>query len=125
MAACALRASFPADDVLFQAGDPANRFYILRSGRVLLQAERTGHAPLAIQTLEEGDVLGWSWLFPPYIWRFTARTLADVEAYFFHAAELRALAEQDPVFAAAIFPRIARVMLDRLQSTRDRIAATP
>jgi len=123
MAACALRASFPADDTLFRSGDPANRFYIVRSGAVLLLAERPGHAPLHIQTLGPGDVLGWSWLFPPYTWRFTARTVTDVEALFFHGAELRDLAAQDTSFAAAIFPRIAQVMLERLQATRDRLAA--
>lgn len=125
MASCALRASFYPDEVLFRTGDEANRFYLIRSGKVLLLADRPGHASLPIQTLEAEDVLGWSWLFPPYTWRFSARTLTEVDAYFFHGSELRELASNDPSFAAAIFPRIAQVMLERLQATRDRVAAIP
>lgn len=125
MASCALRASFYPDEPLFRAGDEANRFYVIRSGKVQLLAERPGLGALPVQTLGEGDVVGWSWLFPPYTWRFSARTLTEVHAYFFHGSELRDLASQDTTFAAAIYPRFARIMLDRLQATRDRLASLP
>lgn len=125
MASCALRASFFPDEVLFRTGDDANRFYLILSGKVLLLAERPGLAPLPIQEVGAGEVLGWSWLFPPYTWRFSARTTTEVDAYFFSGSELRELAAQDATFAAAIFPRIAQVMLDRLQATRERIASMP
>ena len=71
--ACAVR--FEKDNVIFREGEAANKFYLIRSGQVALQlfADRAG--PLVITTLEQGDILGWSWLSEPYRWKFTARAL--------------------------------------------------
>src|SRR6266568_781248 len=70
---CAMLAEFKKGELIFREGDPANRFYLIRSGRVELESEVKERDRMLIQTIGPGDVLGWSWLFPPYYWRFDAR----------------------------------------------------
>ena len=73
---------------------------------------------MPLQVIEAGDVLGWSWLFPPHRWQFDAVTLEPVEAIFFYGTRLREFAEEDPAFCCAIMKRMAGVLLTRLQATR-------
>jgi CRP-like cAMP-binding protein len=122
MAACALRARFDEGEVLFNTGEPANRFYLLTAGRVVLESERADGTRFIVQTLKAGDVLGWSWLFPPFQWRFTARAVEPVDAIFFHGIRLRETADQNPEFCCDILRRVSNVLLSRLQSTRDQLA---
>lgn len=123
MAACALPARFEENETLFNAGETANRFYILLSGRIVLETDGPSGRPVEIQVIEAGDVVGWSWLFPPYQWRFSARTLGPVEAVFFAGPQLREVADADPAFCCALWKRMSGVMLSRLQATRARLAS--
>lgn len=122
LSACAMSVRFDAGSHLFHTGDVANRFYILLSGRVQLESVSQDLPPVPIQVIEAGDVLGWSWLFPPYHWRFDARTLEPVEAIFFYGTRLREQAEQDPALCCALMKRMVPVILERLQSTRNELA---
>src|SRR6266498_4260953 len=88
LAACAMPAEFKQGELIFREGDPANRFYLIRSGRVELEAEVKERDRMLIQTIGPGDVLGWSWLFPPYYWRFDARAATSVKAIFFYGTRL-------------------------------------
>ena len=83
LAEAAMLKEFKAGEEIFREGDPANRFYIIRSGEVDLQSARQDMEPLSIQRIGAGDVLGWSWLFPPYYWHFAARAVTDTQAIFF------------------------------------------
>jgi CRP/FNR family transcriptional regulator, cyclic AMP receptor protein len=121
LAACAMGVRFPAGEHIFRVGEPANRFYLLTAGRVALEAPSPGHAPAPVQIIAAGDVLGWSWLVPPYEWRFDARTLEPVEAVFFYGTRLRELADEDPAFCCGMLKRMTNVILGRLQSARDEL----
>ena len=123
MAACAMGVEFPAGDRILRTGEPANRFYLVLRGRVALEATASSGPPVALQTIGAGDVLGWSWLFPPYQWQFDAITLEPVEAVFFYGTRLREFADEDPAFCCAIMKRMSHVILGRLQSTRRRLVA--
>ena len=123
MAACAMGVKFPADERIFRTGENANRFYLLVSGRVALEAPGEDGSSTPIQEIVAGDVLGWSWLFPPYQWRFDARTVEPVEAIFFYGTHLRELADEDPVFCCTMMRRMSGVILERLQATRTQLAA--
>jgi ferredoxin len=50
---------------IFREGEEANEFYIIRNGKVSPEIISPGKEPIIIQTLESGEVLGWSWLVPP------------------------------------------------------------
>lgn len=122
LAASAMHSQFAANEVIFKEGDPANRFYLLLSGRVVLEARVQDAAPVPIQTIEAGDVLGWSWMFPPFFWRFGARAIEPVEAIFFYGTRLREQAEDNPSIGYELMKRMTGVMLERLQATRQQLA---
>jgi hypothetical protein len=88
---------------------------------VAIEVQAPGRGPLVIETVGPGAVVGWSWLFPPYSWRFDARAMDPVGAIALNATGLRHKAEQDPVAGYALMARVAGVLLDRLQSTRVRL----
>ena len=121
LAAVAACAEFPAGETIFREGEEANRFYLLLSGRVMLEAA-AAERQVQIQVLAAGEVLGWSWLFPPYRWHFSARALKPVRAYFFHGPMLRERFEGDPALGYAVMQRISALMLERLEATRLRLA---
>jgi len=115
---CAMQTQFPKDDFIFHQGDVANRFYLIEDGCVALEANQPGHGTIRIQTLGSGDALGWSWLFPPNIWRFNARAIEPTRAIFFYGTWLRAQFEQHPGLADELMRRMAQLVVERLQATQ-------
>jgi CRP-like cAMP-binding protein len=118
---CGENVAFQPGAYIFREGDPADTFYLLRHGRVLLETFIPGRGALTIETIDEGDVLGWSWLFSPYRWHYDARTLETVRAIAFDGTCLRGKCDADPVFGYELLRRFAPVMLERLQATRLRL----
>ena len=118
---CASFERFGMEQDIFREGQPADRFYIVHQGRVALQTfvPRTGAA--TVQTIEAGGALGWSWLYPPYEWRFTARAVEPVEAVAFDAVSLREKAAENHDFGFVLLLRVGRVMLETLQGTRRKL----
>jgi len=121
LAACAMPTSFEANQLVFREGEIANRFYLLLSGRVQLEAEALDRPAVPVERLGAGDVLGWSWLLPPYTWNFTARTIEPVKAVFFYGTWLRERGETDPVLGYELMRRTAVVLMHRLQATRQQL----
>ena len=81
---------FEKDHVIFRARETANRFYLIERGKVVLESEPdAGGAPVIIDTIGAGDLLGWSWIFPPFIWHFTARAVQPTNSIFFYGTILR------------------------------------
>ena len=119
---CAMQTQFTKDQLIFREGDLANRFYLIQEGRVALESRVGGEHTVLIQTVGTGDVLGWSWLFPPYYWHFDARTLAPTEAIFFYGTRLRAQCDEDHEFGYELIKRMAAVVILRLQSAREQMA---
>jgi CRP-like cAMP-binding protein len=68
-----------------------------------------------------GELVGWSWLFPPYKWAFGAVAASLVEAFEFDARAVRARCAADPALGYEITQRVALVLSRRLQSTRIRL----
>jgi CRP-like cAMP-binding protein len=113
--------SFPPGHRIFDEGEDANRFWVLRHGSVALDIHVPGRPAPIIETLGPGDLLGWSWLFPPYRWHLGARTLGAVAADEFDAAAVRATCEQDTGFGYALTRAVAAVVGQRLKATRVRL----
>lgn len=118
LAGCASNAHFKAGDFLFHEGDAADHFYLLRSGRVALELTVPGRSPVVIQTLQTREVIGWSWLFPPYVWQFDARALETVRATAFDGKCLREKCQANHDLGYELAMRSANIMLQRLQATR-------
>jgi len=118
IAGCGQNTGFEAGQYLFREGDPADTFYLVRHGRVMLETFIPGRGALTVETIDEGDVIGWSWLFPPYRWHFDARALDVVRAVAFDGACLRGKFNDDHTFGFELLCRFSPVMLERLQSAR-------
>ena len=122
LAEAAMLKEFKAGEEIFREGDPANRFYIILSGEVELQSDRQDKESVSIQRIGAGDVLGWSWLFPPYYWHFSARAATDVQAIFFYGTWLRESCERDHDFGYVMLKRMSGIVVQRLQAARKRLA---
>ena len=107
--------------MIFRAGEMANRFYLIESGHVLLESDDDLAAPVIIDTIGAGDLLGWSWIFPPYTWHFTARATEPTTALFFYGTILREYCEKDPALGYELFKRMSEVMTNRLQRARAQL----
>lgn len=121
LAACAEPVHLLAGHVAFREGDPAERFYLLQSGRVGLEVHATGRPAHLLTTLGSGDLLGASWLFPPYQWQFEAVVLDDVEALALDAVAVRAACAADDGLGHRLVERVAAVLVKRLQAARLRL----
>jgi CRP-like cAMP-binding protein len=120
LADCAMRSHFHAGGVIFREGETANRFYLILRGKVRLESSTLGE-PVPIDEIHDGDLLGWSWLFPPYAWHFTAQALEETDAIFFYGTILREYCEKDHSLGFELFKRMSAVMLRRLQAARQKL----
>jgi CRP-like cAMP-binding protein len=118
IAGCGRTAHFPAGARLFRTGDKADHFYLVRHGTVALELYAAGHQPLTIETLQDGEIAGFSWLFEPYRWMFDARAVAETSAIAFDAVCLRGKCDADHELGYQLMQRFAGISLSRLQATR-------
>jgi len=112
---------FPARQRLFEDGGNATRFWLIQSGHVSLDLHVPGEGPVVIETIGMGELLGWSWLFPPFRWAFGAVAATAVEAFEFDAPAVREACVADPGLGYELNQRITRVLAKRLQATRIRL----
>lgn len=118
---CALLTQFEANQLIFKAEDTANRFYLIESGRVVLEGPVLDEKRVTIDVVSAGDLLGWSWLFPPYTWYFDARATEPTTAIFFYGTILREHCEKDPALGYELFKRMSEVIMRRLQNARGKL----
>jgi CRP/FNR family transcriptional regulator, cyclic AMP receptor protein len=121
LAGSASDVAFPAGQRLFEEGGSANHFWLLRSGSVALDLHIPGQGRMRIDTIGLGELLGWSWRFPPYRWDFGAVATSPVEAFEFDAQAVRAFCASEPGLELEVTERLARVLAKRLHSTRVRL----
>jgi CRP-like cAMP-binding protein len=115
------RLDLDARQVLGREGDPARAFYALTEGRVALEVHSADRPPAVLETLQAGDVVGWSWLVPPYRWQFDAVAVGPVSALAVDGARLRAEMDAAPALGYLLTARFIPVIVDRLQATRLRL----
>jgi len=111
----------PQGTRLFEEGARADRFWILRHGSVALDMHVPGHLPPVVETLGVGDLVGWSWLFEPYVWQMGAEAVTPLRVYEFDAVSVRLMCDDDPAFGRAVGHWVGRVLNHRLQAARTRL----
>jgi CRP/FNR family cyclic AMP-dependent transcriptional regulator len=121
IAGCAQNVHFEAGETIARRGDPANSFYLIRFGEVALDIDVPNRQPVRIDTVEPGQVLGWSWLIPPYQWNYEITAIDLVRAVSFDGACIRDKCKGDPALGYELLTRFARVIVGRLQATRLRL----
>jgi CRP/FNR family transcriptional regulator, cyclic AMP receptor protein len=115
---CASNVRFNAGQFLFHEGEEANEFYMIREGKVAVQIQGAERGPIIVQTIGEGEVLGWSWLIPPYRWRFDVKALELTRAIALDGKCLRTKSEEDHDLGYQLLRRFAGIIVDRLEATR-------
>jgi CRP-like cAMP-binding protein len=121
LAALAATVRYSTGHRLFREGQPADRCWLVTSGRVALDVLVPPKGMVVLHTLGPGDLVGWSWLTPPYRWHFGARALTAVTGYVLDAGRLRDLADAEPEFGYPLALRLCGLLIDRLQLTRPRV----
>jgi CRP/FNR family transcriptional regulator, cyclic AMP receptor protein len=120
---CAMVLHFNPGELIFREGELANRFYLIESGKVILESNGKSGDRVIIDKVGAGELLGWSWMFPPYVWHFSARAVERTEAIFFYGTILREYCERDHSLGYELFKRMSAVMIKRLQAAREKMVA--
>ena len=120
---CATAIEYQKGQEIVRTGEVANRFCLLESGKVVLEASSGSGPPVIVDTIGAGDLLGWSWMFPPYTWHFTARAIEPTKAIFFHGTILREYCEKDHSLGYELLKRMTAVMNRRMEATRNKMSA--
>lgn len=121
LASNAMLVHYSPGEWIFRQGEPANRFYLIQRGTVTLEAAKQNGERGLVQTLGPDDVLGWSWLFPPYVWQFDARALEPVDAIFFYGTRLREQCEENNDMGYALMKRMVSAVIQRLMFARKQL----
>jgi CRP-like cAMP-binding protein len=120
IAGCASNVHFKEGKFIGFRGKLTTHFFLVRRGRASLEVDAANRTVI-VQTISEGHVVGWSWLEPPYTWRYDVRALDDVSAIAFDAACVREKCEGDRVFGYEMYKRFIRLVIERLEATREQL----
>lgn len=118
IAGCGANVVYSVGDHLFREGESADTFYLVRHGLVALEVHIPNRSDLTIETVGPGEIVGWSWLVPPYRWHFDGRAVELVRAVRFDGACLRRKCEEDPLLGYDLLNRFSQILVGRLQATR-------
>jgi len=121
LAQAASDATFPAGHRFFEDGGHATCFWLVQSGHVTVDVDVPGQGRVPIGTIGMGELMGWSWLFPPFLWAFGAVAAGPVETFEFDARTVRVQCACDPALGYEVTRRVAEVLTKRLKSTRSRL----
>ena len=121
LADCAIATHFEKGQTILRKGEFAKGIYLIENGEVVLESGEESGEPVVVDTIRAGDSVGWSWMFPPYVWRFTAIAVEPIDAIFFYGTTLREYCEKDHSLGYELLKRTALVMLRRLQASRERL----
>lgn len=117
IAGCASNVHFRKGQFVALRGKAASHFYLIRDGHAALEVDAANRMVI-IQTVSAGQVIGWSWVEPPYEWQYDVRAVEDIDAVAFDATCVREKCDADPVFGYEMYKRFIRVVINRLDGTR-------
>jgi CRP/FNR family transcriptional regulator, cyclic AMP receptor protein len=115
---CASNVRFEAGRYIFREGEEANEFYLIREGRVAIEILPPQRKAVVVDTIGEAEILGWSWLLPPYTWRSHARAVEATRAIALDGKCLRTKCEENHDLGYELLKRFAQIIDRRLDATR-------
>jgi CRP-like cAMP-binding protein len=118
---CSSMREIKKGQILFLQGEHADRFYVIRKGRISLQMPAIMGPTLEIQSVDEGQILGWSWLISPYQWNFQTKAEEDSELLQFDGTAILARCEQEPKFGYELLKKFAALMSVGLNAARQKM----
>lgn len=121
LAGCCSNKVFEAGELLGHEGEPANHFYLIREGKVAIQMFAPNQGAMTLHTVGHDDVIGWSWLFPPYKWNFDIKALEKTRTIALDAKCLRQKCDDNPDLGYPLMKKFSQIMIQRLKETRIQI----
>ena len=121
IAGCGKNEHYDEGAYLFKEGAPADYFYIIRQGHLALESTCPGKGAITLETLNENEVVGWSWLFEPYRWSYSGRAIQDCRVTALDGKCLRGKCENDPILGYELLKRFSKIIISRLQESRLQI----
>jgi CRP/FNR family cyclic AMP-dependent transcriptional regulator len=116
LAACASRVNFKAGEFLCRTGEEARQFFLILQGRVTVEIFSARRGPMTLQTMGEGDVLGWLWFEDkPYHWHLDARVDALTRVISLEVDCLRQKCEADHDLGYELLKRYAHSLAVRFR----------
>jgi CRP/FNR family cyclic AMP-dependent transcriptional regulator len=121
LAEAASEVAFPAGHRIFDEGDNAEHFWLIESGYVVLDVQVPGEGMAIVGRVGIGELLGWSWLLPPYQWTLGAVCATEVKAFEFNAQVIRDGCAADPALRDELMQRLLHVLSGRLMNTKSTL----
>jgi CRP-like cAMP-binding protein len=118
LAGCAMNEQVSEGGLIYREGDTADRFYLLRRGDVAIEIVAPGGAPIVIETMHPGDMLGWGWIAPPHVHMSDARARTAVSAVSLDAECMRRKCQDNPALGYAMFQHWIPHLTNRIRSMR-------
>jgi CRP-like cAMP-binding protein len=119
---CAANVKFDAGQFIYKHNEDADQFYIIRQGKVALEICPPGKTAVTVQTVSEGDILGWAWLVPPYRWHYDAQAMEMTRAIALDGKCLRNKCEKDNNLGYELLKRLLPVMGKSMEAARLQLA---
>jgi CRP-like cAMP-binding protein len=114
----ASEAKYEMRELIFHEGDEASEFHVIRRGKVAIEIFTPDRGPVAVETINTGEVLGWSWLIEPYRWLFDAQAIEPTEVIVINARKIRESMATDAALSNELLHRFVPIIVERLQATR-------
>ena len=121
IAECGTNVVFEAGTVIAREGEEANAFYLIRDGKVAIQVSTPNQGPVTLQTVGANDIIGWSWLFPPYLWCYDIKAIKKTRVIALDGRCLRNKCEKDHDLGYRLMKRFSQLIAHRLQATRMQV----
>ncbi len=118
LAGCGKNLHFQAGTFLAREGDPAAHFFVIRKGRVSVEIANPPAGTIAVQSLDESEIVGWSWLYPPHVWQFDVCATQETSVISLDGECLREKCEQNHELGFQLMKAFSRIMTRRLAATR-------
>ncbi len=106
---------FEEDDIIFQEGDPAERMYFLKRGKILLEKRISDKISFAIGAVKPGYSFGWSAVMGGGM-MYTSTTLCaePCQVYSIRSEKIRNLLKSDYAMAYLFQQRLLWIVKSRL-----------
>lgn len=115
---CASNVRFEKGSYVFREGTAADTFYLIREGKVTVEVSAAHRQSMVVATIGEDEILGWSWLLPPYVWKFNGKAMQNVRAIALDGKCLRRKCEENRDLGYEVLKRLVQVIEHRLDDAR-------
>ena len=112
-----------AGQTIFAESDPAEYLYLIVGGEVNLTCELGSGELRVVDTLVNGELVGWAAFVEPYRCRTLATAVKDTHLVRLHAAKLRDFCNADHALGHQLLTQVAQMLSSRLNSARVQLAA--